>query len=368
VAKLKFKTLLFALKNSIFAFILIKNQFMENPITKIKKVEIKGLWNRFDLSWTLNPDVNVLSGINGSGKSTILSAVAGLIMQGHLHDSLKKVIKEVIVTFNNNKKMFVTHKITSGNLKNIEKKAQESIKNLNTNGGNDYLINEAVEFQTIVSFLSLKELQMSLEELHKHLQADVISTFDNEIRDTRSKPDEHVNTELDRDIFGLQKEYLDYQLNISKKKDLIVDNQSITDIKKAIQELRQPQNRFLEIIDDLFGATDKKINRAKNEIMFTYGNQEITPYQLSSGEKQMLVILLTVLIQDLRPAVLFMDEPEISLHFDWQKKLIQYIRELNPNVQIILATHSPAVIMEGWLDKVFEVSDLVTPIKTNTKK
>jgi predicted ATP-binding protein involved in virulence len=42
-----------------------------------------------------------------------------------------------------------------------------------------------------------------------------------------------------------------------------------------------------------------------------------------------------------------------------------YNTSANPNVQIILATHSPAVIMEGWLDKVFEVSDLVTPIKTN---
>lgn len=36
------------------------------------------------------------------------------------------------------------------------------------------------------------------------------------------------------------------------------------------------------------------------------------------------------------------------------------IRELNPNVQIILTTHSPAVIMEGWLDAVTEVSDIST--------
>lgn len=44
---------------------------MNGKIMKITKVEIKGLWNRFDLSWDLHPDVNVLSGINGSGKSTI---------------------------------------------------------------------------------------------------------------------------------------------------------------------------------------------------------------------------------------------------------------------------------------------------------
>lgn len=55
-----------------------------------------------------------------------------------------------------------------------------------------------------------------------------------------------------------------------------------------------------------------------------------------------------------------MDEPEISLHIEWQQKLIGMIRSLNPNVQIILTTHSPAVIMNGWVDAVTEVSDITT--------
>ena len=82
------------------------------------------------------------------------------------------------------------------------------------------------------------------------------------------------------------------------------------------------------------------------------------PYQLSSGEKQMLAILLTVLVEDNQNYVLFMDEPEVSLHVDWQQQLIDLLLELNPNVQIILTTHSPAVIMNGWVDHVTEVSDI----------
>lgn len=74
----------------------------------------------------------------------------------------------------------------------------------------------------------------------------------------------------------------------------------------------------------------------------------------------MLVILLTVLVQDNQPFALFMDEPEISLHVEWQQRLISLIRSLNPNVQIILTTHSPALIMNGWLDAVTEVSDITT--------
>ena len=65
-----------------------------------------------------------------------------------------------------------------------------------------------------------------------------------------------------------------------------------------------------------------------------------------------------MLIEDGQNYVLFMDEPEVSLHVEWQKRLIDLILELNSNVQIILTTHSPAVIMNGWLDNVTEVSEI----------
>ena len=104
------------------------------------------------------------------------------------------------------------------------------------------------------------------------------------------------------------------------------------------------------------------IKQKTNEITFLYGKELISPYKLSSGEKQILVILLTVLIQDQQRCVLFMDEPEVSLHVEWQQQLISLIRKLNPNVQIILTTHSPAVIMNGWIDAVTEVSDITQDI------
>jgi predicted ATPase len=124
------------------------------------------------------------------------------------------------------------------------------------------------------------------------------------------------------------------------------------------QQLSQKKARFQDMLDDLFAETGKRIVRTENEIRFTQIGEMLTPYQLSSGEKQMLVILLTVLVEDDQPYVLFMDEPEVSLHIEWQKRLIDLIMELNPNVQIILTTHSPAVVMNGWVDQVTEVSDI----------
>jgi predicted ATP-dependent endonuclease of OLD family len=53
-----------------------------------------------------------------------------------------------------------------------------------------------------------------------------------------------------------------------------------------------------------------------------------------------------------------MDEPEVSLHFEWQKQLIDLVLKLNPNVQLIMTTHSPAVVMAGWAGNVTEVTDI----------
>ena len=131
-----------------------------------------------------------------------------------------------------------------------------------------------------------------------------------------------------------------------------------SDAAERAQALSAPKKRFQDHIDDLFRDTGKRIIRTENEIRFAQIGETLQPYQLSSGEKQMLAILLTVLVEDNRPYVLFMDEPEVSLHVDWQQRLIDLILDLNPNVQIILTTHSPAVIMNGWADRVTEVSDI----------
>ena len=160
-------------------------------------------------------------------------------------------------------------------------------------------------------------------------------------------------------FYQLQKKYLDYQVSIGKKFEKALHESKGNDNPSDSLGIVEKKNLFLKIVDDLFSATGKSIDRNKNEITILSGKDELTPYQLSSGEKQLLVILLSVLVQDGKQSIFFMDEPEISLHFDWQKKLIGFINEINPNIQIILATHSPALIMESWLDRVTEVSDIV---------
>eukprot|EP01137_Pigoraptor_chileana_P009718 Opistho-2@58382 len=334
---------------------------MSKPIKHILKVEIKNLWGKYDLVWNLDPSINVLSGINGSGKSTILDCIASIVTTGKLDTSLvEKKIKQISVTFTNNE--IITFQRIKDTIKSLESKAknrtdifaQKVISKLKEEEGDNYKRINSIE----VGMTSFSNSKMNFEKLHSSLFIDIVSTFDNPLASTAS-PEERIKTELDREIFYLQKKYLDYQLNIGKKAFEAVSKNK-DNPQAEVLAIKQQHERLLEIIDKLFASTNKKVDRNNNELMFLNGKEQLTPYQLSSGEKQILVILLTVLVQDNKSSILFMDEPEISLHIDWQRKLIQYIKELNPNVQIILATHSPGIIMEGWADKVSEMSDLIT--------
>ena len=191
------------------------------------------------------------------------------------------------------------------------------------------------------------------------IRFDIIRSFDRPLINSEllSRLDISLATELDWQLFALQRKFLDYQVNIGNRIIEVLQS-GLPDAATRAHELSMPKKKFQDIMDSLFADTGKRIVRTENEIRFTQIGETLVPYQLSSGEKQILVILLTVLVEDNQNYVLFMDEPEVSLHVEWQRQLIDQIMQLNPNVQIILTTHSPAVIMNGWLDKVTEVSDI----------
>ncbi len=271
---------------------------MEKQAEYIKRIEITGLWGWKNIAWELRSDVNILAGINGIGKSTILNA----------------------------------------SVHRLDKEPQQRTE---YHGGMQVKIVFEPEDATYVLY-------------------DVIRSFDRPLlhSDLMEKlADKNVRTELDWQVYQLQRRYLDYQVNIGNRIIELLTSGDAADREQA-EHVSISKRKFQDMIDGLFSETDKRIDRRSNEIRFLQGDEMLCPYQLSSGEKQMLVILLTVLVQDNHPAVLFMDEPEVSLHIEWQQKMIALIRELNPHVQIILTTHSPAVIMDGWLDAVTEVSDI----------
>jgi predicted ATP-binding protein involved in virulence len=276
---------------------------MQKYAAYIKRIEIDALWSgKKHIVWELNPKVNILSGINGVGKSTILNKVVkGLSAGGEFPSHMLKGVKLDVVP------------------EDAKWIRYDVIRSLDTN------------------------LQQTLSEGEGFLRQPVPSFGG-----------AGGYSLLDFQLYHLQRKYLDYQVNIGNR--IIAELQQGN--AEAAQHLSLKKKRFQDIVDELFTDTGKKIVRTENEIRFSQIGEVLLPYQLSSGEKQMLAILLTVLVEDDQPYVLFMDEPEVSLHIEWQKRLIDLCLELNPNVQIILTTHSPAVVMNGWVDAVTEVTDI----------
>ncbi|WP_394147438.1 AAA family ATPase [Shewanella atlantica] len=80
------------------------------------------------------------------------------------------------------------------------------------------------------------------------------------------------------------------------------------------------------------------------------GKREIDIANLSSGEKHILTILGRVALSSEGVSSFIADEPELSLHLDWQRKIIPAITALSPNTQVIVATHSPAIFEEGAIE------------------
>ena len=277
---------------------------MQKFANYIKRIEIESLWSgKKHIVWELDPRVNILSGINGQGKSTIINKVVkGLSQGGEFPSHMLKGVK----------------------------------------------LDVEPDDARWIRYDMIRSIDSSL--------AQVIADEEGALRQVLPVIRGGGGSLLDFQLYHLQRKFLDYQVNIGNR--MIAKLQAGN--TEAAQQLSQKKSRFQDMLDDLFADTGKRIVRTENEIRFTQIGELLTPYQLSSGEKQMLAILLTVLVEDDQPYVLFMDEPEVSLHIEWQKRLIDLCLELNPHVQIILTTHSPAVVMNGWVDHVTEVSDITS--------
>ena len=76
--------------------------------------------------------------------------------------------------------------------------------------------------------------------------------------------------------------------------------------------------------------------------------------KLSSGEKQMLSFLCYNAFS--KETAIFIDEPELSLHVDWEGILLPTLLEQATTNQLFVATHSP-FIYTMYPDKEFMLDD-----------
>ena len=125
-----------------------------------------------------------------------------------------------------------------------------------------------------------------------------------------------------------------------------------------LRRYEETVNSFLgsygEIVNSFMNGTFDKVDESGNLKIDSPSSSDLNWHYLSSGEKQILILLTEALLKVDEPVVYIADEPELSLHVTWQEKLLESLVTLGGQKQIIVATHSPDIVGK-YQDKVIEL-------------
>lgn len=303
---------------------------------KVKEFSIEDLYYEYNFSHKLDEKVNIIVGNNGSFKTTLL-----------------RLLRHAIAYERNGQ--FFQSRLTKVTFKDdMVMEYHETEDMLSKDKDDEYTLKNLTSWTPMLNGNKVPE-----SEYRKLLKLDFVSTFDVK-GDGKSSQGSYLDTRLEK----LQSDYGYYLSDLVKElTERINSNSSIT--KSELDKINERKNLFVSLVNECFAETGKELSNDSTKLVFIKDHAiGIYPKELSSGEKQLLIILLTVLLERGEEYILMLDEPEISMHISWQYKLIDMILQLNPNVQIILTTHSPMIFSDGWGDKAIHMED----ITTNTRK
>jgi predicted ATPase len=124
-----------------------------------------------------------------------------------------------------------------------------------------------------------------------------------------------------------------------------------------LDRIARPRREFLEVINEMYKNKSLILN-PKNELEVDLSrNKHLSLSELSSGEKQLLILFSEALLQEKREFIYIADEPELSLHVTWQEQLTRNLLKINPCAQVIFATHSPDIVSQ-YGDKTVDMETL----------
>ena len=126
--------------------------------------------------------------------------------------------------------------------------------------------------------------------------------------------------------------------------------------RKAFQksgDFESSINRFLDSKTLKIGATQGRSRSRSLVAVSTAGGHSYGLSALSSGERQILTMLYSASRARFQSGVFLIDEPELSLHIDWQRIILRELQNQSPERQLIACTHSPEV----GADHVLEIQD-----------
>lgn len=292
----------------------------------VKSIDIENIAGITKLDLTFNPQMNIICGENGIGKTTIIECVAHTFSASNTNILKRSVLSEY-------------GKFTS--LINVD--SQDLSKTISIN-----------------DFIPMSNTHIDGEyRKSKYLMSlKVTRTFN--YMDLQS-----VSKDVDKPEYILYEE-AKQGVNINEIKNWFVNrflyskhDNSLTN--EQLENLELAKSCF-KIIDENFSFN--RVMASDNEIMVNTPNGEIYYEYLSSGFKSIISILFGI-IKDIEfrfktptikakdfDGIILIDELELHLHPIWQAKISNILKKVFPKVQFIVTTHSPHIIQNANPDEI----------------
>lgn len=117
---------------------------------------------------------------------------------------------------------------------------------------------------------------------------------------------------------------------------------------EVFDDLQKKIETLLEVINAKFKTKEFTVNREDGFSIHAKDNPSnaLLPTQLSSGEQHQIVLFYELIFKASENSFFLIDEPEISLHVDWQRMFLEDIHKIAElgDRQFLIATHSPQII------------------------
>lgn len=124
----------------------------------------------------------------------------------------------------------------------------------------------------------------------------------------------------------------------------------LDDVKKKLQVFNWLLPRvelFKGIVNSRFSYKQFKVDKEKGFIFESdHDGSIVPPGALSSGEQHEIVLTYELLFKAPAGSLIFIDEPELSLHVTWQRRFLEDIASIAKlaDLDFLVATHSPSII------------------------
>ncbi|MGS1117733.1 AAA family ATPase [Castellaniella sp. UC4442_H9] len=347
---------------------------------RLKYLSISGLFGKKHVDCAFNSDLNILTGRNGSGKTTILK-LAWFIMSGNILLALKEIDFKTcsIVTDKysctvirtgpvycrvelemNGEKRVYEDDATSDDIfsESAEDKANPVISSI---GGSIFFptfrrieggfsMNSSVATPRTRSSRAESEVNEALAALSRNLTNDnhtfVASIATQDISTLLLRKHALISEEINAFQGEVSRSVIDkirhYESTQTVKQDA---DTLLSETRTEIEKIEQHRSASMQPLDAIRDLAERLFQHSgisfRKRLSFGDAAEAVSSDALSAGEKQMLSFICYNAFH--KNSVVFIDEPELSLHVDWQRQLYSILNSQGSGNQFIFATHSPFI-------------------------